>query len=1002
MSSRNSQIVIFKRWLFWLGLGAIIVACSILLVSRSLRGSYDETIGYATAPLRVVDVFDSPHLIDAPSPLASTRLPPPLLEESFETHGFGSWSANHLAIDTMEGVEVAACGESPRGLGSLLVDAEKRAYDRSSFSRHVAIRPKTTYRLRASIRALNLELEDPAGTGASVELSELGGESGGDEIVVHRHLPRERGTSPQWKDLEYTFRSSATARQLRIDLVAAIGRASGRACFDDITLQEIPPLTALMHRDPYQDTTRPLDPHPWVRRVSLNGADERPVILGLPFSSWGLPIAPDTDILLRTALSILPLGTASRFCFTIEWQEEGAFTRSDLTEHCLEAKAFSSPEWREVVVDLAPYTTRRGKLVFSTYGAGEGVGLWGNPRLVTRGRRGNDERPNLVLLIIDTLRADHLGFEGYDRPTSPHLDQLAQRSVHFPRAYATAPWTTPSLASLLTSRYPAQHHGGARIERQQRPMRQPGKALRGEASDKKLRSWEAKLLGDLYERAATLKFRHLDPTEITLGERLRSAGYATVGFHSNYNLSGLLGLSRGFDRYQLYWSSSPRGAYDGVALAQAWLQSRQVAKEEDPFFLFLHLQDPHMPYRLRKEQMDTFAADTKAQEADTLRPVGDWAVEFWNYQRLRQDGGGRDLDQAMAFYDSAIAHADAALGDFLATLPVNTALALVADHGEEFGDHGEFEHGHSLYDEVLRVPLLLKLPGDQRAGTSMQQPVSLVDVAPTFLQLARAEPLPVSEGRSLLDPTTPRRRPGLFAEAMLRGPDRTALIEGPYKYVYTHAEGYLDPYDTPFGPEPRLIAGRSPNVGKEELFDLLKDPDEQENLAVTQRAQTALFGARVKSYLEETVPGVHLRCRSTSRLDIDFSFDEQIGYLKPISLEEDDHVAIDPARRAVTLQLEDGEDDEDGLVLKFIEKAGEIHLESAPNGTEIYSGSSRQATEERTFYFGNVALAGPPAQRPSSEDPWCQIWEVASSSQTVHSNPLDESVAQGLRSLGYL
>ncbi len=976
------------------------------------RGDEAQDWAFATAPLRVVDVFSSDHLITTPPALENLPEPQSVLDEPFESGGIDGWETKTPGGANGVDVRVEEGSLAHSGKHNLLIKSGAIASELPRLARRIAVRPKMPYRLTALVRTDRLEPADPAGAGASIEVYELGGQrenvtGPANPLVVHRHLQRRRGTSKDWDRLEYTFVTSATTRELEIDLVAALGPATGEVRFDDIVVEEISPLADLLSRAPYLDTTRRIEAHPLVHRVQLNGHDERPTIVAPPSTRWRLPVAPAADTSLRLAVSVLSLGSSTRFCFTVNWFHDVASKGTELARECVGTETSDSPPWREATVDLATYAGKQGTLVFTAVGEGDGVGLWGNPRLVARERKSKDLRPDLILVVIDTLRADHLGIEGYrQRPTSPWLDQLAGRSIRFRRAYATAPWTTPSVGSLMTSRYPAQHRGGARIEREQH-LRNPQKAFAQNDGAKAWKSWEVRLLGELFERAATLRFQGLAKDEVTLAERLHAAGYATAGIHANYNLSGLTGMSRGFDRYQLYSSATSEGALGGLSQVRDWLESREGAGESAPYFLLFHLQDPHMPYRLRREQIATFGTqavdpDSADEPGSSVRWVGDWALEFWDYERLRKDGGGKELSKAVAFYDSAIAHADRALGDFLDELGPNAAIAVVADHGEEFGDHGEFEHGHSLYDEVLRVPLLLHLPEDRRAGEVVDQPVSLIDVAPTFLELAGAEPFPAAEGRSLLATDgTPRLRQGIFAEAVLRGPDRTALIDGPTKYVFTHPMGYLDPYYNPFGAEPRLEEGRHRNLGKEELFDLETDPGEDHNLIATREEEATQLRERVLAYLDETVPGVHLRCRAPGSLKLSLSLDESVSYLKPLTLEENDRVTIAASRHEVVLDLEADRDQEDSLVIRLQNAGGVLYLGSSQSQLAVHVGNGSRATSPGTYPLGDAALAGSPSERPEAEGPWCQLWQITATS-TLESRQLDGSTAAGLRALGYL
>ena len=284
-------------------------------------------------------------------------------------------------------------------------------------------------------------------------------------------------------------------------------------------------------------------------------------------------------------------------------------------------------------------------------------------------------RPNVLLVSIDTLRADHVGAYGATFAETPTLDRLAAEGTRFARVVASSPLTLPSHASLLTGRHPheiaVRHNGMYRLA--------PG--------------WE------------------------TLPERLRDAGWATGAFVGAYVLAARFGLDQGFDRYDDTTSTelaAPGGfterSADAVSdAALAWLESAPR-----PFFLWTHYYDPHASYRPPTPYADRFAE----------RP-----------------------------YDGEIAWVDAQLARIVSALRSRgeldrTLIVVTSDHGESLGEHGELTHGYSLYDAVLRVPLIFRGPGVP-AGRLVEPLVRSIDVAPTVLSLLGRGGLPASSGRDL-------------------------------------------------------------------------------------------------------------------------------------------------------------------------------------------------------------------------------------------------------------
>ena len=357
---------------------------------------------------------------------------------------------------------------------------------------------------------------------------------------------------------------------------------------------------------------------------------------------------------------------------------------------------------------------------------------------------GDPARPtNLLVVTVDTLRADHLGAYGYERPTSPAIDALADESVVFDEAWATTSWTLPSLASAMTSLYPSAH--GAVSD---------GTKLRDEFT--------------------------------TLAERFGEAGFHTGGITSHIFLSRRFGLHQGFADYdeELVFAyqerkkshlaiSSPRL----TEKAEAWLEARAAEGTARPWFLWLHYFDPHNKYR---------AHDGVSEAFGTEQPI--------------------DL------YDGEIAFTDAHVGRVLAKLDElgfadDTAVVFMADHGEEFGDHGGIFHRRSLYQEVLRVPWMMRVPGvaPRRVG----EPVSLVDLAPTVYELFDLAPPPGLLGRSLVpllrgESLDPRQ---LVAELDDSKYVFDAIRDGRWKFV-------VDPRNYSY-----------------ELYDLERDPAEQRDVA---------------------------------------------------------------------------------------------------------------------------------------------------------------------------
>ena len=329
---------------------------------------------------------------------------------------------------------------------------------------------------------------------------------------------------------------------------------------------------------------------------------------------------------------------------------------------------------------------------------------------------GGVPRPNILLYVIDTLRADHLGCYGYGPPTSPRIDALAREGLTFTRMIAQAPWTRPSVASMLTGLEPLAHG------------------------------------------ANTLRHK-LRPDVATLAELLREHGYETAAFVTNANVAGRLGFQRGFDTWVDLPEDHARPSLHvqsdelNVAVLD-WLGKRG----DRPFFLYVHASDPHSPYTPDPELLARFRdggdatppPDVKGLRAERLAPA-DGAAPAADPTVFPADR----LAALTAAYDAEIAHNDASVGALLDELRRseagrNTIVVLTSDHGEELGDHGDLEHGHSLHEELLHVPLIVRLPDGRFAGERRAMLAQHVDLLPTLLDATGARVPDGLPGRSLL------------------------------------------------------------------------------------------------------------------------------------------------------------------------------------------------------------------------------------------------------------
>lgn len=296
------------------------------------------------------------------------------------------------------------------------------------------------------------------------------------------------------------------------------------------------------------------------------------------------------------------------------------------------------------------------------------------------------ERPNMVLIVVDTLRRDHLTSYGYQWDTSPFLARLASEGVVFENAFSTSAWTAPCTASIFTGLYPFQHGVVSGF----------WATLRMQESD------------------PTIRLNRIPATVETAAEALKKAGYATYSVTQNPNISTDLGFDAGFDRFHNF----PREK-DAASLNRQLLEWKGAIRGRQPYFLYLHYFDPHGPLRKRLP---------------------------WYRQFLK--GGSPDMaayDGEIRFVDEKIREAYQAFG-----WDEGTVVLVTADHGESWGEHGVQGHSRTLYGEVLDVPLIVRLPGRAHAGRRPADPVSHVDILPTLRALAGLAPDPGLPGGNLL------------------------------------------------------------------------------------------------------------------------------------------------------------------------------------------------------------------------------------------------------------
>jgi len=405
--------------------------------------------------------------------------------------------------------------------------------------------------------------------------------------------------------------------------------------------------------------------------------------------------------------------------------------------------------------------------------------------LAVAGRRwvAGSRRPNVVVVLVDTLRADHLGAYGYERNTSPEIDAFARDAVRFESAYSTSGWTRPATASLLTGLHPQRH-------------------------------------------AATTRSSSIAPNVPLIGDLLRARGYRTAAFVTNVNVLPVWGFDRGFDTFVDVETTT--GSDRADAVHRTVLEHLDDEGFRGPFFLYLHLLDPHSPY------------DAPAPFADRFRRKGTGPLVASAVRSL-------GVEEVVAAYDQEIAFVDRHFGALMTELKrrgwYDDALVIVtSDHGEGFGEHEHYFHGNSLFEELVRVPLLIKLPGNAHAGAVVGGPVSITDVAPTIAAQVGAEAADPMDGIDL----------GEAIERGAAGPrdvilDLDLLLSRGRRYV---ADGVVRGRF-------KLLRNSTPPAGSP-LFDVEADPAERRDIAPAHEAVVTEMSATLDRLRAAATEGAHL------------------------------------------------------------------------------------------------------------------------------------------------
>lgn len=510
---------------------------------------------------------------------------------------------------------------------------------------------------------------------------------------------------------------------------------------------------------------------------------------------------PDSEIVFKA----VPVHNGAQLLFGIgineqAWQKKGdgvlfqiVLTDENRKRHLIYSRYIDPKNnpahrmWFDEVIDLHPFGDQIVSFTFRTASGAQGNkdydwAGWSNPKISTVGgkKSGSTHHTNVILITLDTTRADHLSCYGYSRKTSPHLDELADRSLVFLNGISPSSWTIPAHASLFTGLLPSQHGAISR---------------------------EDKGISSGYP---------LPPYDFVIARLLRKYGFNTAGFVSGPFLKSAFGFSQGFNTYGDEWVGFDRRANDLNKEMERWLKDNYLS----PFFLFINYFDPHAPYN-PPQYYDSPFKDRYERNIDFISFQPD-SIAKGEIEPLRGD----DLARAIDLYDTEILFTDHYLGELFRQLEdygllEDSLIIITADHGESFGENGVWGHGGIFIESQVRVPLIIHCPSRIKSPKKIVRQVQTTSLYSTVLSFLNI-PVP---SRAIYDVITTN----LFAVA-----ERELLIAPAYTFAERNNNtGYFGMLRSNRWKYIMHESKDSPQHAPtwEMLFDLAADPKELQNLA---------------------------------------------------------------------------------------------------------------------------------------------------------------------------
>ena len=394
---------------------------------------------------------------------------------------------------------------------------------------------------------------------------------------------------------------------------------------------------------------------------------------------------------------------------------------------------------------------------------------------------------NVILISIDTLRSDHLSGYGYKRNTSPFLDKIAKDGILFKNVISSASWTAPSMVSMFTSLNSSEHG-----------------IIHGTFID-----------GDVYNQEV------LTGSLLTLPMILKKNGFFTMGFSTNPHLSKKMGFAKGFDIFT-YAPFSDSKILDKIILDF----KNKYLKKDKKFFLWIHYMDIHWPYRARQPWIKEYAKKD-------FDDINFQIIPNTFKDKYKLDKNNKDLlENLIDRYDSEINFLDSNISKLFKEFPVedNNLVIVTADHGEEFLEHNGFTHGNNLYNQTIKVPLIIRLPAFMnKKGISIEDNAGIIDIMPTLLSLLNIPAESKLKGENLLPLIENGKTSGkriIISELYKGMKNIVSFTQDRWKYIYDF------------------------KTNKVELFDLKNDKGEQINLIDKNTAVKSSMEKQLKTHLE--------------------------------------------------------------------------------------------------------------------------------------------------------